>query len=176
VHPSDDTPIAAATARQSAASSTVAAAVVGRVARLPTVPRGVRVAQALLELQRPLRRQLKRRIGPIGTDTVLALTGAAVQGLSQGPGMPAVDALYRLELLAEALSRRAVWERREGQLCCAPDALPREAPVRPLRPRPRPQGPIELLWLAQLRDDGKGDHEQAPTTMRKPRTGTWSRT
>jgi cation-transporting ATPase I len=122
---------------------------VGRVARLPTVPRGVRVAQALLELERPLRRQLKRRLGPIGTDTVLALTGAAVQGLSQGPGLPAVDALYRLELLAEALSRRAVWERREGQLCCAPDALPREAPVRPPRPRPRPQGPIEL-WAERL--------------------------
>jgi cation-transporting P-type ATPase I len=149
VHPSDDTPIAAATVELAADCLAVAAAVVGRVARLPAVPRGVRVAQALLELERPLRRQLKRRVGPIGTDTVLALTGAAVQGLSQGPGMPAVDALYRLELLAEALSRRAVWDRREGQLCCAPDALPREAPVRPPRPRPRPKGPIEN-WSERL--------------------------
>jgi cation-transporting ATPase I len=149
VHPSDDTPIAAATVELAADCVAVAAAVVGRMARLPTVPRGVRVAQALLELERPLRRQLKRRIGPIGTDAVLALTGAAVQGLSQGPGMPAVDALYRLELLAEGLSRRAVWDRREGQLCCTPEALPREAPVRPPRPRPRPKGPIEA-WAERL--------------------------
>ncbi len=149
VHPSDTTPIAAAAVELASDCLAVTAAIVGRVAWLPAMPRGVRVAQTLVELERPLRRRLKRRIGPIGTDTVLALTAAAVQGLSQGPGMPAVDALYRLELLAEALSRRAVWERREGQLCCTPEALPREAPVRPPRPRPRPDGPIEA-WAERL--------------------------
>jgi cation-transporting ATPase I len=149
VLPSDNTPIAAATVELAGDCVAVMAAIVGRAARLPAMPRGVRVAQALLELQRPLRRRLKRRIGPIGTDVVLALSGAAVQGLSQGPGMPAVDALYRLELLAEALSRRAVWERREQELCREPEILPREAPVLPPRPRPRPGGPIEV-WTERF--------------------------
>ena len=149
VHPGDPTPVAAATVELAADCVSVATAVFARAMRLPEAPRAVRVAQALLELERPLRRQLKRRIGPIGTDVVLALSAAAVQGLSQSPGMPAVDALYRLELLAEARSRRAVWDRRESGLCRTPLALPTEAPERPARPVPRPKGPIEV-WADRL--------------------------
>jgi cation-transporting P-type ATPase I len=149
VHPADPTPVAAAGVELAADGLAVATAVVARALRLPEMPRGVRVAQALLELERPLRRQLKRRIGPIGTDVLLALTAAAVHGLSQGPGTPAMDGLYRLELLAEAMSRRAVWDRREGDLCCAAWAVPSEAPERPRRPVPRPKGPIEV-WVDRL--------------------------
>jgi len=140
VHPSDSTPIAAAAVELAADCLAVGAGVVGQLTRLPALPREVLVARALLEVERPLRRGLKRRIGPIGTDVVLALSAAALQGLSQGPGMPAVDALYRLELLGEALSRRAVWRRRESELCCTADTLPREAPEH-LRDRCR--GPVD---------------------------------
>ncbi|TMM34777.1 MAG: cation-translocating P-type ATPase [Actinobacteria bacterium] len=149
VHPADPTPIAAATVELAADCLSVATALGSRLMRLPRVPRAVRAAQALLELEPPVRKQLKRRIGPIGTDVVLALTSAAVQGLAQGPTGPAVDALYRLELLAEAVSRRTVWEDREPDLCCTDWSLPDEAPERPPRPVPRPDGPIET-WAKQL--------------------------
>ena len=149
MHPADPTPIAAATVELAADCLSVATALGSRLMRLPRVPRVVRAAQALLELEPPVRKQLKRRIGPIGTDVVLALTSAAVQGLAQGPTGPAVDALYRLELLAEAVSRRTVWEDREPDLCCTDWSLPDEAPERPPRPVPRPDGPIET-WAKQL--------------------------
>src|SRR6266545_4945329 len=149
VHPADPTPVAAAGVELAADCVALATAIGGRIVGLTAVPRAVRVAHALLEIEPPLRRRLKRRIGPIGTDVVLALAAAAVQGLSQNPGGPAVDALYRLELLAETVSRRAVWERREDELCCMDWTLPAEAPQRPPRPVPRPDGPIEA-WTARL--------------------------
>ena len=149
VHPADPAPIAAAAVELAADCVAAATALAGRFVPLPTVPRWLRAAQALVELEHPLRRQLKRRIGPIGTDVVLTLSGAVLQGLSGGSGMPAVDALYRLELLAEALSRRAVWERREEELCCAAVAPPTEAPEQPSRPAARPKGPIEV-WAERL--------------------------
>ena len=149
LHPSDSTPVTAAAVELAGDCLAVATGVVTRAIRLPPVPRGIRILHALFELEPPLRRRLKRRIGPIGTDVLLALSAAAIQGLSEAPALPAVDMLYRLELLAEGLSRRAVWERRESELCCAADALPREAPERPPRPRARPNGPIEE-WTEQL--------------------------
>jgi len=149
MHPADPMPIAAAGVELAADCLAIATALAARTSRLPPAPRSLRVAHALLELERPLRRRLKRRIGPVGTDVVLALTAAAIQGLSQSPGTPAVDALFRAELLAEGLSRRAVWARREGELCCSADDLPREAPERPKRPAPRPAGPIEG-WAERL--------------------------
>ncbi len=149
LHPSDNTPIAAAAVELAGDCLALTASLAAKVMRLPAAPRGVRVVQALLEVEPPLRRMLKRRVGPMGTDLVLALTAAGLQGLTQGPALPAVDALFRLELLAEAVSRRRVWERRESELCCSPKALPREATVQPARPQPRPRGPIED-WVDRL--------------------------
>jgi len=149
VHPSDSTPIAAATVELAADVLSAATAVAARLMRLPAAPRALRLAVALIEIERPLRRQLKKRIGPIATDAVLALTTATVHGLSHGPGSPTVDALYRAQLLAEAVSRRAVWERREDELCCTAWMLAEEAPERPTRPVPRPNGPIEN-WSDRL--------------------------
>jgi cation-transporting ATPase I len=153
VYPTDSAPVGAAAVELAADCVAFGASVTGRLARLPAAPRGVRAVQALLELEPPLRRTLKRRIGPIGTDVVLALSAAALQGLSQGPAIPAVDGLYRLQLLGEALSRRAVWERREPELCRTAGALPAEAPERTQRPAPRPRGPIEE-WNDQLGPGG----------------------
>ena len=149
VHPSDPAPVAAAAVELAADCVAATAAVVGAVWRLPTVPRGVRAAVTLLEVEKPLRRVLKRQVGPIGTDVVMALASAAVTGLSRNPVAPGIDALYRFELLAEALSRQAAWRRREAQLCALPDLLPHEAAVRVPRPRTRPKGPVET-WVDQL--------------------------
>ena len=149
VHPSDSTPVSAAALELAADGVAFATALVGRVVRVPALPRGVRVGLVLLDLQPQLRRRLVGRIGPVSTDVVMALTYAAVQGLSQRPVGPAVDAVHRTQLLAEALSRRSVWQRREPELCCTPETLPRQAPVGSPRPRPLPPGPLEA-WTDEL--------------------------
>jgi cation-transporting ATPase I len=149
VHPSDPTPIAAAGAELAADCVSLATAVTARLVRLPAAPRGLRLAQALLEVERPLRKRLKHRVGPIGTDVILALSAAAVHGLSQQPIGPAVDVLYRLELLAEAVARRTAWERRTADLCGGAGSGPAVVPERPPRPVPRPDGPIEE-WSRKL--------------------------
>jgi cation-transporting P-type ATPase I len=84
VHPADATPIAVASIELAADCVSTAVAVAGRVLRLPPAPRGLRVAHALLEVEKPLRRQLKKRIGPIATDAVMALSAAAIHGCRRG--------------------------------------------------------------------------------------------
>jgi len=88
VHPSDATPIAAAAVELTADCLAVATAMGARMSRLPPPPRVLRVAHALLEL---------------------ALTAAAIQGLSQSPGTPAVDALYRGS--SRRCSKQVTWWR-----------------------------------------------------------------
>ena len=149
VHPADTTPVAAAAVELAADCVAATAAAVGTVFHLPTVPRGVRAAVTLMEVEKPLRRVLKRQVGPIGTDVVITLASAAVTGLTHNPVAPAIDAMYRFELLAEALSRQVAWRRREAELCALPDLLPHEVAVRRPRPRPRPKGPVET-WVDQL--------------------------
>ena len=51
---------------------------------------------------------LEKQVGSIGADLVLGIGNAAVYGLSESPAKPAVDAVYRLLLVAELNARRAV--------------------------------------------------------------------
>ncbi|MGR6971349.1 heavy-metal-associated domain-containing protein [Streptomyces cynarae] len=149
VTPGDDAPVAAVTAELLVDCAAVAAGVVRRVFGLPSLPRVVPVAVAALELERGLRRPLVRRIGPLETDLLLSLAGAVVGGLYGGIGMPAVDAANRMLLLREIRARRQVWERRERDLCPGPACVPHTRPVRHLRGRARPPGPVEW-WEARL--------------------------
>ena len=149
IHPSDATPVAAAVVELTADCVSCTAAIVGRVMRLPALPRGVRVGLVLADLQPQLRRQLIARIGPVSTELLMALVYAAVLGLSQRPVGPAIDAVHRAQLLAEVLSRRSVWKRREPELCRTPEALPAEAPRPVPRPAPLPPGPLEA-WTELL--------------------------
>jgi cation-transporting ATPase I len=112
VHPSDPTPIAAAGIELAVDCVSLATAVTGRLLRLPAAPRGLRLAQSLLEVERPLRRRLKRRVGPIGADVVLALTAAAVHGLSQQP--PAYGCRPRLPRHTGRRTRRGAARDRPG--------------------------------------------------------------
>src|SRR3712207_3339447 len=117
--------------------------------RVPAMPRGVRVALTLLDMQPQMRRQLTARIGPVSTDVVMALTHSPVSGLSQRPIGPAIGSIHHVEVLAEVLARRAVWNRRQAELCCTPGALPDEAPPLEPRPAPLPPGPLES-WAAKV--------------------------
>ncbi|NED96566.1 cation-translocating P-type ATPase [Phytoactinopolyspora alkaliphila] len=143
-HPGDMTAVVAVATELAADCVGSSAALVQSVLRLPPLPRWARAGMATLEIERDLRRGIKRRIGPIETDLVLTLANAAVHGLSQSVMTPAVDAVYRSTLLAEAWSRRQAWIRREPELSGAEDAVPSDAPSPPPRPGPRPKGPIEV--------------------------------
>jgi cation-transporting ATPase I len=149
VHPSDETPLGAAAVQLAADYVALTAAVAGRVVRVPPLPRGVRVALTVLDLQPELRRRLRAQIGPVGTDVVMALAYAGVSGLSQRPLTPVVDALYRTELMAEVLARRSVWKRREPELYSSPESFLDRAPPRRPRPGPLPKGPLET-WADKL--------------------------
>jgi cation-transporting P-type ATPase I len=146
VHPSDATPLAAATVELAVDCLAVTTAVIGRASRLPRLPRGPRVGLVLADLQPQFRKELSRLIGPTGTEVVLALSYATLQGLSQRPVGPLIDAVHRAQVLAELLARRAAWERREPELCATPETLPHEAPRLRARPQPLPHGPIEQ-WV-----------------------------
>src|SRR3954463_12318177 len=161
VHPSDETPLGAAMVQLGADYVAVTAAIAGRLVRVPPLPRGVRVGLTLLDLQPELRRRLRGYIGPLGTDVVMSLAYAGVSGLSQRPLTPAVDAIYRTELLAEVLARRSVWKRREPELYCSPESLPDQPPARQPRPGPLPKGPLET-WVDTL---GPGSLAGAATVL-----------
>lgn len=149
IHPGDSTPVAAAAAELTADLMAAAAATAQAAFRFSPVPRQVRAVLAVLDLERGLRRGVKRRIGPLETDLVLSLADSVIHGLTQGIAAPAVDAVYRSMLLMEVWSRRRVWRRREPSLAADPSSVPGEPPARPPRPAPRPQGPIEA-WYARL--------------------------
>ena len=124
VHPSDRTPLASAVVELAADWVAVNAALAGRILRVPALPRGVRVGLTLLDLQPQLRRKLSASIGPLSTDVLMSLTYSAVLGLSQRPIGPAVAMVHHTQLLAEVLARRAVWSKREPELCRTPEGLP----------------------------------------------------
>jgi cation-transporting ATPase I len=148
VHPSDTTPIAAAAVELVADCVAAATAVVGSAARMPALPRPVRVGLVLADLQPQLRRTLNRRVGPLSTEVLMSLSYAAVLGLSQRPVGPAIDAVHRAQVLLEVLARRAVWEAREPELC-TPGTLPQVAPVPAPRQGPPLRGPVEA-WTERL--------------------------
>lgn len=151
-HPGDGAAIAAVTTELAADCAAVAAATVQAVFRFSPLPRHVRSLLAVVEIERGLRRRLKRRLGPVETDLVLTLATAAANGLTQGISTPAVDAVCRTLQLSEVWSRRQVWRRREPELAqCVPDTPPQ----RPERPVPRPKGPIEQ-WNDRLGPIGPG--------------------
>jgi cation-transporting ATPase I len=140
-HPADPGPLAAETMALAADWISFGIAATGRVARLPRLPRGTRVAVALIDTQPRLRRQLEQRLGRYGSDVVIALSNAALHGLTQEPEALAVDGVYRLLLVAELRERRRVWCDREGDMRKGglPDTPPRKAE----RPCPLPPGPVE---------------------------------
>ncbi|MCQ4043743.1 heavy-metal-associated domain-containing protein [Streptantibioticus rubrisoli] len=143
VTPGDDAAVAATAMELLVDCAAVSAAAVLRIFRLPSLPRGVPALVAALELERELRGPLVRRIGPFETDFLLSLVSTTVNGLSDGIGMPAVDAVNRMLLLGEARARRQVWEGRERDLCPGPNCVPHTRPPRHMRGRARPPGPVE---------------------------------
>ncbi|MCW2917171.1 MAG: putative cation-transporting ATPase [Actinomycetia bacterium] len=140
-HPVEPAPLTAETIALAADGLAFAVATAGRFFRFQKVPRATRLIVAVVDGQPRLRRELESRLGPHGSDFLLALGNAVAHGLTQEPSMLAVDGLHRLLLLAELRERRSVWSRRVREL--VPGGLPAQAPERSERPCPLPPGPVE---------------------------------
>jgi cation-transporting ATPase I len=90
----------------------------------------------------PVRRRIEQRIGAPLTDIMIGFTNAIVQGAVQGPLGPMVDLGRRMLVLRELQGRRDVWLDREPELFGRP--IDEHVPLlRPARPVPVPDGPIE---------------------------------
>ncbi|TNY37189.1 HAD family hydrolase [Thermomonospora catenispora] len=140
-HPAEKAPVTAAAIALAADCAAFGLAVTGRLMRWPHLPRGVRAAVALVDAQPRVRRLLESRLGGHGAELTLAFAGAVVHGLTQEPTSLGVDALRRGLLLAELAERRAVWCRREEELC--EGGLPAAGVPRTPRPVPLAPGPVE---------------------------------
>ncbi len=102
-----------------------------------------------------------------------------------GPAPILVDSTAPLPEYAEARARQAVWRRRERELVGDGTGLPGEAPERPERPTPFPDGPVEKLGdrtalasllgaggvLAFTRDPGRAGELMLATMPKAARQG-----
>ena len=142
--PSDTAPLQAAQAALAANIACVGVGLAGQIFRLPPLHPALRVPLAVLEGYARARVFLERRIGPVGADVLLAAGNAAMYGLSDGPGRPAVDAFHRLLQVGEARARLEAWSQRGLKLsrCGMPGELPRHHD----RTRPLPACPIERYY------------------------------
>ncbi|BCB83983.1 hypothetical protein Psuf_012960 [Phytohabitans suffuscus] len=151
-----------------AGAGVAAAGGLTRMARLPqAVPALVSAAVNVPQLRTAVRSTL----GPTWSEPAVAAGEAALGALAGQPVGLLVDAVHRVQRLAEARSRAAAWSRRAGKLFAddAPlpdgedalpdgedalpdgeDALPGGEDVPPAgeedgpdRPRPLPEGPVE---------------------------------
>jgi len=119
----------------------LSAAVAGWATRLPALPGSATAAVVLVDNQPRLRRVLEDRIGSGATDLAVAVSNAAVQGLTQGTASLVVDTAQRAQALLAARARRDTFTAREGELCAV------DRPVRSggwhgaARPVPLPPGP-----------------------------------
>jgi cation-transporting ATPase I len=148
-HPADVEPIHRTVAALVGDSVGLGFSVMIRLARLPALPIELGGLVSLVDNQPGLRHQLESRLGRRATDLVLPLAQAAANGAAQGPAGILLDMAYRLSVLAELQARRAVWERREAHFYAAPAHKSVEPPELEPRPRPLPDGPIEV-WTGRI--------------------------
>jgi len=141
--PGDAAPVRAQALALAADAVGLSAAVVGQVARLPSLPGSAAAAVVLVDNQPRLRRLLESKLGPAATDLALALSMATVQALTQSAPSLLVDAAQRGQGLLAARARRDGFTRREAELS-GPERPVRGHPlsVAP-RPVPLPPGSVE---------------------------------
>ncbi len=121
----------------------LSAAVAGRLGRFPSLPGSAAAAVVLVDNQPRLRRLLERRLGPARTDLALAVSTAAVHGLTQGVPSLLFDTGQRTQAVLAARARRDAFSVAEERLCGADRPVP-AAPVDWAgRPVPLPPGVVE---------------------------------
>lgn len=143
--PGDSAPVRTEAFALAAEAAGLSVAAVGRVARLPSLPRGAAAAVVAVDYQPRLRRVLERRLGQSGADLALAVSTAVVHGLSQGVPSLVVDTAQRTQSLVAARAIRSTFGAREDELCGPGRPLPAEPVDAGDRPVPVPGGPVERL-------------------------------
>jgi cation-transporting ATPase I len=146
-HPADLEPLVAAAVMFVVDVAAVGVAYAGTVLRLPTLTRHSTAVLPLLDLQPWITRALSARIGTTGTGLVITGVSGVLHAAAQSPTVPALYAVAAAARIVEVSGRRAVWQRREPQLCRPAPPAPTDSIMprgeRSMRPGPLPNGPIE---------------------------------
>jgi cation-transporting ATPase I len=141
--PADAAPVTSEAWALAADLAGLSAAVVGRVARLPSLPGSAAAAVVLIDNQPRLRRVVEERLGPSATDLVMAVSNAVAWALTQGAPSLVVDSAQRAQGLLAARARRTAFIVREGELWEEERPARHELLDRAARPVPLPAGPVE---------------------------------
>jgi len=145
-HPGDVEPVRRQLLALGADAAGLSVGVAGRLLQATPLPVELASLATFVDHEPRLRHSLEARLGTPATDLGLAVASAVGQGLSQGPIGLVTDAAHRVNLLLEALARRAAFARAEelrwgvGPSAARPDAALLSPPQ---RPRPLPPGPVE---------------------------------
>jgi cation-transporting P-type ATPase I len=138
--PGDRSAENAAVAELAASLAGTGLAVVGRMMRVPGLPRAVRLPAVLAQSNPRVRAAIETRLGQRPSSLIFGLVNAITHVSTVDPYPLAVESAQRALALVEARSRRLVWERRSEELFgCVPTA----DAARPSRPVPLPPGPVE---------------------------------
>jgi cation-transporting ATPase I len=121
-------------------------AVAGSLTRLARLPVGVPALLSTAANIPHVRAALQARLGPNHVEPGLAAAEAAVGALAGSPAGMLVDAVHRVQRLAEARARERVWRKQQadGGVEEEPGGNHTAAEEKvPPRPRPLPDGPVE---------------------------------
>ncbi|WP_030607017.1 cation-translocating P-type ATPase [Streptomyces sclerotialus] len=137
-HPEGTTAVRVAATALALDAVGVAAAMTGRVLRVPRSSRVVTAGVTLVRENPRFRALLNSRLGSAGADLALAAANAAVHGAGQSPTSLVLDGMLRAGQLVEAVARAAVFDSAHDRVC-APErcsATTRTVSRPPLRPTP----------------------------------------
>lgn len=101
-------------------AAAITAAVAGRAVRLPSSPKTISAAGALVSHQPRVVAMIESRLGRVGTELALSATSATVSGLTQSVSTPVLDLVQRFLQISEASAHRQRWREREPDLA-SPD-------------------------------------------------------
>lgn len=101
-----------------------------------------------------LRDWLDERFGFERTDLFLSVSVSLLMGFAQRPVSSLVGFAEKVAFAREHAAQRALWARREPELCSAPSGTPFAGRAQVNRPQPLPRGPIEeyadRAWAVSL--------------------------
>ncbi|OBB59073.1 haloacid dehalogenase [Mycobacterium sp. 852013-51886_SCH5428379] len=114
--PGDDAVLVARTAGAVVAMAGLGVSVAGTVLRVRGLPSAVSVPATIVDHTPALRRMVADRLGPDGTDLIMATAHATTAALTISPASAVTEAAQRTMLAAEAWGDRLAWRRKEPEL------------------------------------------------------------